>query len=290
MTTWANPEFPSGTAGHDQYLVIGSPIAHSRSPQIHARFAELTGQRLSYQRWQVEPGGFAAEVDRLRALGLRGANVTLPFKQDASRYADQLSERAERAGAVNTLRFDERGSYGDNTDGVGLVRDLCTNYQVPIAGRSVLLLGAGGAARGALAPLLAERPARLHIANRTADKAVTLAAQAIDLGEVSGGGYSDLNGACFDLIINATSASLGGNVPELPNDCLASGGWCYDMMYATEPTAFMRWGQSHGARQTQTLDGVGMLVEQAAESFALWRGVRPPTEMVIADLRGQLAD
>jgi shikimate dehydrogenase len=269
----------------DQYAVMGNPISHSKSPQIHTLFAAQTDQFLEYRAILVELGGFAAAVKAFRAAGGRGLNITVPFKQDAWVYADVLSARAERAGAVNTLLFREQGAtFGENTDGLGLVRDLTGNHGIELAGRRILLLGAGGAARGVLQPLLAAAPASLVIANRTPAKAVDLALLFSDLGPVSGCGFPALAGRRFDLIINATAAGLEDQVPPLPDDIVAPGGWCYDMMYRDEPTAFVRWAQVHGAEQA--VDGLGMLVEQAAESFFLWRGVRPATQPVIARLRG----
>ena len=271
------------SAQPDSYAVMGHPIAHSKSPRIHSLFAAQTGQNLEYRAILVEPGGFAAAARAFRQAGGRGLNVTVPFKQDAWVFADILSARAERAGAVNTLIFEAGGVRGDNTDGPGLVRDLTVNHQCTLAGRRVLLLGAGGAARGVLQPLLLERPAQLVIANRTANKARDLVLRFSDLGPVSGCGLAELAGRQFDLIINATAAGLQDAVPPLPEGVLAAGGWCYDLMYGSEPTAFVRWGQAHGA--ARSVDGLGMLVEQAAESFRLWRGVWPETGPVIAALR-----
>lgn len=271
------------TGSPDQYAVMGNPIAHSQSPRIHALFAAQTGQPLDYRALLVDPGGFAAAARAFRDAGGKGLNVTLPFKQDAWVFADVLSARAERAGAVNVLAFDAAGAQGDNTDGLGLVRDLTVNHGYPLAGRRILLLGAGGAARGVLQPVLAERPARVVIANRTPAKAAELALRFGDLGMVSGCDFADLAGRRFDLILNATAASLGDDVPPLPDDALASGGWCYDLAYGREATAFVRWGRERGA--AQALDGLGMLVEQAAEAFLLWRGVRPDTVAVLQTLR-----
>jgi len=271
------------SAQPDSYAVMGHPIAHSKSPRIHSLFAAQTGQNLEYRAILVEPGGFAAAARAFRQAGGRGLNVTVPFKQDAWVFADILSARAERAGAVNTLIFEAGGVRGDNTDGPGLVRDLTVNHQYPLAKRRILLLGAGGAARGVLQPLLLERPAQLVIANRTANKARDLVLRFSDLGPVSGCGLAELAGRQFDLIINATAAGLQDAVPRLPEGVLAAGGWCYDLMYGSEPTTFVRWGQAHGA--ARSVDGLGMLVEQAAESFRLWRGVWPETGPVIAALR-----
>jgi shikimate dehydrogenase len=268
----------------DRYAVIGNPIAHSKSPQIHAAFARQTGQDLVYDRILGSRDDFAGDVRRFVAEGGRGLNVTVPFKEEAFALADERSERAQAAGAVNTLIVLEGGRLrGDNTDGVGLVRDLCCNHRFMLEGARVLLLGAGGASRGALRPLLAERPAALVIGNRTAAKAVELAATAAGLGAVEGCGLPELAGRRFDLIVNGTAAGLQGELPALPDDCLADGGWVYDMMYGTEPTAFVRWGLAHGA--AKALDGLGMLVEQAAESFFLWRGVQPDTAPAIDALR-----
>jgi len=271
----------------DRYAVIGNPVAHSKSPLIHAAFARQTGQALTYGRILGHPEGFADEVRRFFADGGRGLNVTVPFKEQAWALVDERSPRAETAGAVNTLIPLGNGRLrGDNTDGVGLVRDLGSNQGFQFTGRRVLLLGAGGASRGVLRPLLETGLRELVIANRTAAKALALAAAAAHLGPVRGCGLCDLgpivNGG-FDLIVNGTSAGLSGEVPALPDGCLVPGGWTYDMLYGDAPTPFCRWGVSHGA--AQSLDGLGMLVEQAAESFWLWRGLRPQTEPVIALLR-----
>jgi shikimate dehydrogenase len=232
----------------------------------------------------VLPGELARAVAGFRARGGQGLNVTLPYKEEAFALAARRSARAERAGAVNTLGFGaDGGVWGDNTDGVGLVRDLHRVVPRGLAGRRVLILGAGGSARGILGPLLAEGPAALAVANRTVDRARALADAFRDAGEVVACGFDDLAGDRWDLVINATAASLKGEVPPLPPDLLAPGAWCYDLMYADLPTAFLRWGREHGA--AGAADGLGMLVEQAAESFFLWRGVRPDTDPVIAALR-----
>ncbi len=268
----------------DQYAVIGNPIEHSKSPLIHSRFAQQTDQDLGYERILGDPDDFKGDIDRFFKTGGRGLNVTVPFKEQAWALADERSERAETAGAVNTLTLLPDGRLsGDNTDGVGLVRDLQQNHNCTLTGKKILLLGAGGAARGVLRPLLEANPQQLTIANRTANKAVQLAADVAGLGAVSGCGLDALEGRSFDLIINATAAGLKGEIPPLPEELLGPEGWCYDMMYATEPTRFVRWGQEHGA--VKALDGLGMLVEQAAESFYLWRGVRPETASVIEQLR-----
>lgn len=271
----------------DRYAVMGNPIAHSKSPAIHAMFAQQTGQDISYTAILVEQGKFPEALDEFQQGGGKGLNITVPFKQEAWQQAHERSARAERAGAVNTLVLRADGTrYGDNTDGIGMVRDLRQNHGATIAGRRVLVLGAGGAVRGVLGPLLAEQPARLVIANRTPDKAVELARLFADAGPVAGGGFDALAGQQFELVINGTAASLQGEVPPLPPTVLAAGGWCYDMMYGAEPTPFLRWALAHGA--AKALDGLGMLVEQAAESFHLWRGVRPVTAPVIEALRRSL--
>lgn len=272
------------TTPPDQYAVMGHPIAHSQSPRIHTLFAAQTGECLEYRALLVAPGEFATAAKAFRAAGGKGLNVTLPFKQDAWVFADQLSARAERAGAVNCLKFGPAGAYGDNTDGLGLLRDL-RHQGFTLPGRRILVLGAGGGVRGILQPLLMERPARLVIANRTPGKAAELALRFGDLGVVSGCGFADLAGWQFDLIIHATAAGLSDATPLVPDAILAADGWCYDLMYGQEPTAFMRWGQAQGA--AKTLDGLGMLVEQAAEAFALWRGVWPDTAPVLQALRSQ---
>lgn len=268
----------------DLYAVIGNPIEHSKSPVIHSAFARQTGQDIRYERLLGDLEEFEDDVETFFADGGRGLNVTVPFKERAFRLADTLSERAHDAGAVNTLAVRDDGLFGDNTDGVGLVRDLACNHLFQLSGARILLLGAGGAVRGVLRPLLDERPTRLVIANRTPAKALALAAAAAARGNVLGCGLDELAGQRFDLIVNGTAAGLAAKVPEIPDDCLEAGGWTYDMLYASEPTAFVRWGRAHGAGRA--LDGLGMLVEQAAESFRIWRGVAPDTGAVIAALRG----
>jgi shikimate dehydrogenase len=266
----------------DHYAVIGNPIAHSKSPAIHAAFARQTGQRMDYGRILGSLEDFPGNVRAFVADGGRGLNVTVPFKQEAWALLADRSERAEAAGAVNTIIvLDDGRLRGDNTDGVGLVRDLTVNQGFDFEGKRVLLLGAGGAARGVLGALLEAGPGSLTIANRTVAKAQELAATAA--GEVHSCGFDQLTGRRFDLIVNATSSGLHGEVPPLPEGLLAAGGWVYDMVYGDAPTPFCRWGEAQGA--ARCLDGLGMLVEQAAESFRLWRGVRPDTQPVIAMLR-----
>jgi shikimate dehydrogenase len=269
----------------DRYAVFGHPVGHSRSPWIHARFAELTGQAISYEARDVLPGGFDAALAGFLAEGGKGLNVTLPHKLAAYAAAERLTAAARRAGAVNTLVVEPEGLLGDNTDGAGLLRDLQVNLRIPITGRHVLLIGAGGAARGALPALLDAMPRTVVVANRTAEKAVALAADFAGDGPVIGVGLQAAHGT-FELIVNATSASLSDEVPALPADALRATTFCYDMAYGAGPTAFMRWARRQGAAAT---DGIGMLVEQAAESFAMWRGIRPPTEPVLTELRRLVA-
>lgn len=271
----------------DQYVVFGNPIGHSKSPLIHRLFAQQTGQQLEYNTLLAPLDDFAGAARDFFAQG-RGANVTVPFKEDAYRLCDSLTERAQRAGAVNTLSKQADGRLlGDNTDGAGLVRDLTVNAGVSLKGKRILLLGAGGAVRGALEPLLAQQPASVVIANRTVEKAERLAELFADLGPVSASGFDWLQES-VDLIINATSASLSGELPPIASSLIEPGQTvCYDMMYAKEPTPFCRWASDHGA--TLVLDGLGMLAEQAAEAFYLWRGVRPDSAPVLAELRRQLA-
>jgi shikimate dehydrogenase len=268
----------------DRYAVMGNPIAHSKSPRIHRLFAAQTRQAMDYSAILVEPGTLASSVAQFASQGGKGLNITVPFKEEAWQLASQRSPRAEHAGAVNTLVLDPSGAhFGDNTDGVGLVRDLRDNHAVSLQGKRLLLLGAGGAARGVIEPLLQEQPELLVIANRTADKAVELARHFCTQGHIEGCGLDGVAGQAFDLIINATAASLSGQVPAIGDSVITPRSRCYDMMYGNEPTAFMNWANALGARQV--MDGLGMLVEQAAESFYLWRNVRPDTAPVIAALR-----
>jgi shikimate dehydrogenase len=272
----------------DKYCVIGNPIAHSRSPEIHAAFAAQTGQDIGYERCLAPGVGFAATVRSLVEAGYKGANVTVPFKLQAAELATRLSERARAAGAVNTLRFAGAEIEGDNTDGPGLVADIVRNAGVALAGKRVLLLGAGGAARGVMLPILGERPQAVVIANRTragADElAARFAAQATHPGQVSACGYEDIT-APFDVVINATSASLSGALPPVPAVAFCQDTLALDMMYGNKPTVFMEFAAAHGAT---TRDGLGMLVEQAAEAFAIWRGVRPATDHILEEMRKKL--
>ncbi|WP_083001206.1 shikimate dehydrogenase [Halomonas sp. GT] len=268
----------------DRYCVFGNPIKHSKSPLIHEEFANQTQQPMTYTAELAPVEGFASAWREFVATGGRGANVTVPFKGDAFALCDTLSHRAKRAQAVNTLIVGGNGrTYGDTTDGIGLVRDLGYHH-VPIKGKRVLVIGAGGAVRGVLEPLLAEQPRDVVIVNRTAEKAVQLADAFADLGTLHGGGFETLEGQ-FDLVINGTSASLSGDLPPLPDNLFNQGAWAYDMMYGSEPTVFLQWAGPRGAK---LLDGLGMLVEQAAESFFLWRNVRPETASVRTLLRQSL--
>jgi len=268
----------------DQYAVIGNPIAHSKSPRIHAAFASQTQQDIHYDRLLVEPSQLAQAIADFRAQGGKGLNITVPFKNDAFALADSLTERAKLAGAVNTLVLNDDGTlHADNTDGIGLVRDLTLNHSFNIKDSKILLLGAGGAVQGVLLPLLQQQPAEIVIANRTVSKAEALCEKFSAYGKLSASSFEALAGHSFDGIINGTAASLQGDVPPLPDDILNTECWCYDMMYSNEPTAFVRWGTKHGAKHS--VDGLGMLVEQAAESFKLWRNVQADTTPVIQLLR-----
>ena len=269
----------------DRYAVIGNPIAHSKSPEIHARFAQQTGEDIGYERLLAPLDGFAQTVADFMQAGGLGANVTVPFKLEAYALATELSVRAQAAGAVNTLRFNGDVIYGDNTDGVGLVTDIVRNAGMALHGRRLLLLGAGGAARGVLLPLLDQQPAEIVIANRTLDKAHLLVQEfSAPHGVLRASAFDALDGA-FDVVINATSASLEQALPPVPAACFGAATLAYDMMYSREATPFMRLAASHGAAAR---DGLGMLVEQAAESFFVWRGVRPDTAPVHAALRALL--
>jgi shikimate dehydrogenase len=268
----------------DKYAVIGNPVAHSKSPQIHAAFAQATGQAMSYERLLAPVGGFAAVVDAFVRDGGRGLNVTVPFKLDAFAVARTASDRAQAAGACNTLKRDDDGWYADNTDGAGIVRDLTRNHRVPLAGCDVLVLGAGGAARGILVPLLAEHPRSVTICNRTMAKAEALALRFAARGSIAAEASPALAGRDFDVVINATSAGLTGDVTlPWPAGLFRPHAFAYDMIYADAPTTFLRWAGAQGVQRSA--DGLGMLIEQAAESFYLWRGVRPDTAPVFSLLR-----
>ena len=276
----------AGTA--DRYAVIGHPVSQSRSPFIHERFGRQTGHAIEYGRIEVAPERFEATVGAFFAGGGKGLNVTVPFKETAVGLAHDLSPRAARAQAVNTLALRDGGRlYGDNTDGAGLVHDLLNNQRILIAGRRVLLLGAGGAARGVMAPLLGLQPQSVTIANRTVKRAQELAMAFAADGDVRAKAFDEIDGPPFDIVINATAASLSGQVPAVPPVAVAAQTFCYDMAYAADDTAFVRWAQERGC--TRAVMGLGMLVEQAAEAFHLWRGVRPDTASVLAALKVELA-
>lgn len=268
----------------DRYAVMGNPVAHSKSPLIHAQFARETAQDLVYEALLIEPGKFPPAVKAFFAGGGSGLNITVPFKLEAWELAEEKSEQAALAGAVNTLFVDVEGVLqGHNTDGIGMVRDITQNNAGILKGKSILVLGAGGATRGIVLPLLQQHPAGICIANRTVSKAQELVPLFSPYGHVSACGYDELRDQQFDWVFNATAASLQGELPPLPPTLLRPGAWCYDLMYGKEPTIFCRWAQHHGAHRT--LDGLGMLVEQAAESFWLWRGIRPQTAAVLSFLR-----
>jgi shikimate dehydrogenase len=261
-----------------RYAVVGNPVSHSKSPQIHAEFARATGQDLEYVRIEAPLDGFERTVEAFRAEGGKGLNVTVPFKEAAYRYCRRLSPRAQAAEVVNTIAFSGAEVFGDTTDGVGLVADLTRNLGVRLAHTSVLLMGAGGAARGVIPALLEAGIARLVIANRTGSRAVSLGKRF----RVEACGYDELEGRGFDIVVNATAAGLENEAPQLPPSVLGSGTLAYDMLYGRD-TPFLAQARAAGARVS---DGLGMLVEQAAESFFLWRGVRPETRPVLERLRG----
>ena len=270
----------------DHYAVFGNPIEHSKSPEIHRNFAELTGEAVVYEKQLVDVDSFESAATAFFKTG-KGLNITVPFKLEAYSFAARLTERARRAGAVNTLAMQTDGTIlGDNTDGIGMVSDIVDNLGWIIENRKVLILGAGGAVRGILQPLLDQNPKALVIANRTVEKAKQLAKGFSELGSVEGCGFEHLSDFKFDIVINGTSASLAGDLPPLPDTLLAKGACCYDMMYGAEPTVFMHWAKEHGA--TAVADGLGMLVGQAAESFKLWRGVKPEVQSVIEKQRAKL--
>ena len=271
----------------DRYAVFGNPIKHSKSPQIHQQFASQCGQSLSYSAELAEIGQFEQAIRQFIDNGGKGMNVTVPFKEDAWQLADNRSERAQRAGAVNTLMLKADGSlYGDTTDGAGLVNDLLKNHGVEQKEKDILIIGAGGAVRGVLEEILLQQPDSLVITNRTKAKAVQLAEDFASLGNISGCGLDEIGGRDFDIVINGTSASLQGELPPLPASIFRTGACSYDMMYAARPTPFMQWSAENGAGQV--FDGLGMLVEQAAESFYIWRGIKPETTEVITAIRDSL--
>jgi shikimate dehydrogenase len=271
----------------DRYAVFGNPIKHSRSPQIHTLFAQQTKQSLVYSAELADIGQFDKAVKDFIKDNGKGLNITVPFKEDAWQLADSHSERAKRAGAVNTLKLEHDGTlFGDTTDGIGLVTDLIQNHHAEIKDKSILIIGAGGAVRGIIQALLEQHPAFVLITNRTKQKAVQLAKDFSDLGNIEGCGLDETGDSSFDIIINGTSASLQGELPPLPASIFSKHSCSYDMMYAAQATVFMRWSSDNGAEQV--FDGLGMLVEQAAESFYLWRGVKPETNTVIKNIRNSL--
>lgn len=268
----------------DRYAVVGNPIAHSKSPAIHRLFAEQTGEAMEYNKILVAPNAFAEEASAFFALGGQGLNVTVPFKEAAYRFADDLTERGRLAEAINTLALQPDGSIlGDNTDGAGFMLDL-QRLNWPVAGKRILILGAGGAVRGILHPLLQSQPANVVIANRTLAKAEALAAAFRNYGDITAVGFDALNTA-FDLIVNGTSSSLSGEIPPLSASCIGPQTCVYDLMYASELTPFLRWAKDNGALAVS--DGLGMLVGQAAEAFALWRGRSPDMGAVLDALRNE---
>ena len=272
------------TAILDRYGVLGYPVAHSKSPIIHRLFAEQTDQQMNYELLEVPRDKLEAAVRQFQRSGGRGLNITVPHKAQITRIVDELSEEASIAGAVNTLVIDKQSIVGYNTDGIGLVRDLRDNWQLDVAGRRVLILGAGGATQGILGPLLELGPKVVTIANRTVSKANALANHFSALGKVEGVRFQDVNnGEPFDLIINATSAGLSGETPPFPRGAVDRRRTaCYDLSYALKETPFIAWAKQMDAAQTRS--GWGMLIEQAAESFRIWRGVMPDTKAVIKQL------
>jgi shikimate dehydrogenase len=264
----------------DRYGLVGHPVAHSRSPIIHTLFARQTAQRLTYELLDVSPEEFATAVREFGAAGGRGLNITVPHKEAAFALADEASDAARVAGAVNTLTFDGTRLRGDNTDGVGFIRDVTVNQGEPLAGRSVIVLGAGGAARGVIGPLLAAAPREVVVANRTKERAVQLVGHFRDLGAVRAAAFDELAALpAFDVVVNATSAGLKGESPPFPATLLGAKTFCYDMVYSQNDTPFIAWARTH--RAARAVQGWGMLVEQAAESFYIWRGVRPNTAPIL---------
>ena len=274
---------PHEVGAPDQYGVVGHPIEHSWSPFIHGMFAKAAAQNLVYRLFDIHPDHFRRETLRLLTGGVRGLNVTLPHKQAAAELVNELTPRAARAQAVNTIAFFENATLlGDNTDGVGLITDLERNLQIDLADKRALILGAGGAARGVVGPLLERELRSLTIANRTPYKARKLAAEFADVGQVDGCTFAEIQGPAYDLIVNATSVGISGDMPELPAGLVDERTICYDMVYGRNDTPFTRWaGAQHAGKISK---GWGMLVEQAAESFLLWRGIRPPTQPVLTAL------
>jgi len=270
----------------DQYAVMGNPIEHSKSPTIHGLFAQQTGQQLNYEKMAVPIDGFIDALNEFQNKGGKGLNITVPFKEQAWQWLDDKSQRAELAGAVNTLIFSEQGCRGENTDGIGLVTDLLKNNKAVLKDKKILVLGAGGAVRGVLGPLLEQCPEQIVVANRTESKADKLATLFSPFGNIRACGYDGLADQSFDWVINGTSASLKNELPAVPASIVGATTCVYDMMYGNQMTPFNQWAEKNGAEQV--IDGLGMLVEQAAESFYLWRGVRPDTVSVMDALRSGL--
>ena len=271
----------------DRYAVMGNPIAHSKSPQIHQLFAKQTAQELTYEKIKVETENFSEDVARFQQANGKGLNITVPLKEEAFKLATELTERARRAGAVNTLILhDENNMTGDNTDGIGLVTDMTKNHHAELNDKDILILGAGGAVRGILEPFIQQKPSKLVIANRTLKRAQDLATDFSDIADIEVFEFSQLEGQQFDIIINGTSASLSGELPPLPDNLLKSNSVTYDMMYGKDDTPFMKWSKDNNA--SKVIDGLGMLVEQAAESFFCWRNIRPETREVINSIRASL--
>ncbi|MDH3977608.1 MAG: shikimate dehydrogenase [Gammaproteobacteria bacterium] len=267
----------------DRYGVIGHPIAHSKSPVIHQQFAKQTHQSMTYEAFDIRPADLASQLNTLVDDGVKGLNVTVPHKNAVVDLIDEWTDRARQAGAVNTISIDDNGRMsGDNTDGVGLQRDLTENLTVQLAGRRILILGAGGATQGIVPALLEREPEQLCIANRTPEKAIALAKQFKDLGDINAIGFTALNDQTFDLIINATSAGLAGEVPPFPPSLIHKHVVCYDLSYSMSDTPFCLWAKNNGGEQVY--QGWGMLIEQAAESFFIWRDVQPETEPLRAML------
>ena len=267
----------------DKYAVLGNPVHHSKSPLIHQSFAEQYSQNMAYSAELIPLNGIEEHLKNLQSLGFMGVNITVPFKEKVWELIDNKSEFAALAGAVNTVTIQEDGSlHADNTDGIGLCRDLTHNHGMQLNNKRILLLGAGGAARGVIQPLLEQEPAELIIANRTVSKAQNLVEHFTDFGNISATGFLAVTGE-YDIIINATSASLQGQVPPIPATAVTRKTFCYDMMYSNEDTSFVRWAKHQHA--FGSIDGLGMLVEQAAEAFRLWRGIKPETQSVIKLLR-----
>ena len=277
----------------DSYCVFGHPIAHSKSPWIQSRFAELTGQTLQYEKIWVPLDAFNATVHAFKAAGGTGCNVTLPFKTEAAALATECSPRVALAQACNTLKFDGEHIYGENTAGLGLVTDLVSNARFSLQGRRILLIGAGGASAGVLGPLLTEKPHCIWVANRSVDKAIHLVARHASLAEIEGVDcqafgltHEAILSHSFDLVINASSSSLQQAALPVPATVLQPNGLACDLMYGPAALGFLEWARAHG---TEARDGLGMLVEQAAASFQLWRGVQPPTQQVLAELRASVS-